>query len=125
MQKCMSFNDAEIVSVKGNDYRIHIGYMDDDKIKSVCITLSKMSTYAKSDDGETKWMYFLIEDNKLLKKYNDIWNKVSNSIKKGFDSEPIYNKKCMKTKVKSFGNEATDFHDEEIPRVDYNYFCLE
>ena len=51
--------------------------------------------------------------------------KSANSIKKGFDSEPIYNTKCMKTKIKSFGNEATDFQDEEIPRVDYNYFCLE
>ena len=27
----------------------------------------------------TKWMHFLIEDGKLLKEYNDIWNKVSKS----------------------------------------------
>ena len=30
---------------------------------------------------------FLIRDNKLLEKYNEIWNKVSNTIKNGFDSE--------------------------------------
>ena len=36
-------------------------------------------------------MYFLIEDDELLKKYNGIWNKVSNSIKKELDNEPIYN----------------------------------
>ena len=26
--------------------------------------------YVKSYDGQTKWMYFLIEDNDLLEKYN-------------------------------------------------------
>ena len=36
-------------------------------------------------------MYFLYEDDGLLKKYNDIWNKASNSIKKGFESEAICN----------------------------------
>ena len=40
-----------------------------------------MSAYVKGYDGETKWMYFSIEDEKLLKKY-DTWNKVSNSMKK-------------------------------------------
>ena len=34
----------------------------------------------------------MIEDDELLKK-KDIWNKVSQSIKKELDSKPIYNKK--------------------------------
>ena len=54
--------------------------------------LPKTSAYAKNYDGETKWMYFLIEDDDLLKKYNTIWDKVSADIKKEFDSEPVYNK---------------------------------
>ena len=37
-------------------------------------------------------MYFLIEDDDLLEKYNTIWDKVSAGIKKEFDSEPVYNK---------------------------------
>ena len=37
-------------------------------------------------------MYFSIEDDDLLKKYNTIWDKVSADIKKEFDSEPVYNK---------------------------------
>ena len=44
--------------------------------------LLKTSPYIKSYDGETKWMYFFIEDDKLLEKYNGIWYKASNSIKK-------------------------------------------
>ena len=33
-------------------------------------------------------MSFLIKDDNLLKKYNDIWNKVINSIKKELDCDP-------------------------------------
>ena len=35
------------------------------------------------------WMYFLIEDDDLLEKCNNIWNKVSVDIKKEFDREPV------------------------------------
>ena len=47
-----------------------------------------MSTYVKSY-GETKWIYFLIED--LLRKYDSIWDKVSADIKTELDSESVYN----------------------------------
>ena len=42
-------------------------------------------------------MPFLVKDNELLEKYNEIWDKVSKTIKKEFDSESAYNKKCLKT----------------------------
>ena len=47
-------------------------------------------------------MSFSIQNNELLEKYNEIWDKVSNTIKKGFDSEPVYNEKYLRTKVKSY-----------------------
>ena len=37
-------------------------------------------------------MYFFIEDDDLLKKYNTILNKASADIEKEFDSKPVYNK---------------------------------
>ena len=37
-------------------------------------------------------MYFSVEDDDLLEKYNTIWDKVSADIKKEFDDEPVYNK---------------------------------
>ena len=47
-------------------------------------------------------MFFWIIDDGLLQKYNKIWDKVSNIIKKGFSSEPVYNKNYLKTKVKFY-----------------------
>ena len=35
MQKVMSFNDVDIVSIKGSDYRIHFWYMSKDDQKSI------------------------------------------------------------------------------------------
>ena len=45
-------------------------------------------------------MYFLIEDDDLLEKYNAICDKVSADIKKEFDIEPVYHKNFLKTKSK-------------------------
>ena len=54
----------------------------------------------RRDFDETKYMSFFIKDYELLEKYNEIWEKVRNSIKKEFDSEPIYNFKNLKTKIR-------------------------
>ena len=35
MQKAMNFNDIAIISIKGNDYRIHFWYMSKDEAISV------------------------------------------------------------------------------------------
>ena len=59
-------------------------------------------------------MYFLIGDDDLLEKYNTIWDKVTADIKKEFDSEPVYDKNYLKTKIKSHGNEVTDFYDKKL-----------
>ena len=86
--------------------------------------LSKTSAQVKSYRERTKWMCFLIKDDGLLEKYNTVWNKVSADIKKEFDSEPVYNEHFLKTKIKSHDNEAADFYDKNLPKVDSNHTCL-
>ena len=51
-------------------------------MKPLHIMLPKASAYVKSYNGQTKWMYFLIENDDLLEKYNNILDKVSADIKK-------------------------------------------
>ena len=94
-------------------------------VKKTINTKTKTSSFVKSYDGQTKLMYHLTEDEDLLEKYNTIWDKVRAEIKKEFDSEPVYNKNFLKTKVKSYGDDVKDFYDKEIPKVDSNYTCLE
>ena len=63
---------------------------------------------------------FFVEDEELLR-YTNTWNKVSNSMQKEFYSEPIYNKKILKTEIKSSSYDTTDFHDKEMPKVGSNH----
>ena len=82
------------VSFRDKNYKYFIGYMDDNyKIKRLRIMFWKTNVYVKTYDGKTKWIYFSIEDDKLLTKYDDIWNKINHTIEKEFDNEPICNKK--------------------------------
>ena len=75
--------------------------------------LLKASAYLKPCDGETEQMYFSVEDDELLESYNAIWNKFNNSVKKEFDFERIYKNKFLKIRVRSYGDEVSDFHDKK------------
>ena len=60
---------------------------------------------------------FVIKDNELLGKYNEIWEKVSSRIKKGFDSESVYIETYLKTKIRSYnGNINKNFHNNKISK---------
>ena len=74
------------ISFGEKNYKYFIGYLyNDNKVRPLHIMLSKTSVYVKCYDGQTKWMYFLIEDDDLLKKYSTISDKVSADIKKEFE----------------------------------------
>ena len=45
---------------------------DDYKTKSLYLMLPNLKAYLKSYVGQTKWMYFLTEDDQLLKKRKNI-----------------------------------------------------
>ena len=62
-------------------------------------------------------MSFLIKDDELLEKFDEIWEKVKNSIKNEFDSKPVYNEKDLKAKIKSYNRKIkTNFHNNKISR---------
>ena len=103
-----------------------IVYLQDNyKIKLLQIIITKTSAYIKCYDGQTKWMYLLIEYDGLLKKYNNIWDKFGTNIKETFHSKPVYNKIFLKTTIKSYGDKVIDFHDKEMPKAGSNHTCLE
>ena len=45
---------------------------DDHKVRPLHIMPPKTTAYVKRYDGQTKWMYFLIENDDLLEKYSII-----------------------------------------------------
>ena len=81
------------------EFRYVIGLKDTKKMRSLCIFLPKLSAYRKAF-VENRYISFLISNNKLLEKYNEIWEIISNSIKKEFDSNLVYNKKILEYQTK-------------------------
>ena len=69
------------VSFGKKGFKYFIGHKDVKKIRPLCIFLPKMRAYRKDFD-ETKYISFLKKDNELLEKYNEIWEKVKNILKK-------------------------------------------
>ena len=82
-----------------------------------------MIEYTKYFDSN-KAMSFKVIDKKLLKKYTKIWGKISSSIGKEFDSEPVDedNDIYIKIKIKSHGDKVnTNFQGKEIPKESASY----
>ena len=70
-------------------------------------------------------MNLLGNDKKLLKKYNKTWDKISNLLEKVSDSEPVYNDKYIKTRIKIYNNRVyTNFQYNEIPKDNEYYTFL-
>ena len=83
------------ISSSEKNYKYFIDSLYHDyKVNPLQIMLPRLSAYVKRYDGQTKWMYFLSEDDDLLEKYNAIWDKVSADIKK-----PKLNLMVMKLQI--------------------------
>ena len=60
-------------------------------------------------------MNLLVHDEELLKRCDAIQDKINNLLKKELDSEPVYDYKYIKTKVKTYNNKInTNFHGNKI-----------
>ena len=57
-----------------------------------------MSGYMKYFENRGKNMSFIIKDDSILVKYNEIWNKIKNTISIKFHSMPVYDEKYRKAK---------------------------
>ena len=113
-----------MVSFNKKGFKYLIGYKDDKKVRPLWISLRKMSAYRKDFD-ETKCMSFLIKDDELLEKYNEIWETVKNSINKEVDSEPVCNEKYLRAIMKSFnGKINTNFCNNKIPKEGPRFIYL-
>ena len=107
-------------------FKYFIGYLHDDNvIRPLCIILRQMSGYIKYFDNGGKNMSFKIEDKSVYFKYTEIWNKIKNSLNSKFYSQPIYDDKYIKTKVKTFSSMINNlFSGNKIPKDRIHYICI-
>ena len=84
-----------------------------------------MIGYVKHFGNGNNTMSFNASDNKLFKKYNKLWEKVSSLMDKKSNSELVYGDKYIKTTIKSYGGKIkTNFQGKKIPKGNTAYKCL-
>ena len=70
-------------------------------------------------------MSFIIKDDNVLDKYNEIWDKIKETWSLKFDSMPVYDEKYIKAKVWEFsGVIKPNFLGYEGPQENKHYTCI-
>ena len=77
-------------------FKYFIGYKEGEIVKPLCIILPKMSGYIKYFENQGKNTSFVIKDDSVLDKYNEIWNKIKNTLNIKFHSMLVYDEKYIK-----------------------------
>ena len=64
--------------------------------------LTQMSGYIKYFESDRKNMSFVIKVDDVLNKYNEIWDKIKETLSIKFHGMSVYDKKYIKAKVREF-----------------------
>ena len=106
---------------KHNDegFKYFIGYLKGEITKPLCIILPQMS------GNGSKNMFLLIKDDEVWDKYDKSWDVIKNNLNVKFHSEPVYEYKYLKTKVRELNSEIkTNFLNDGMPKENMHYSCI-
>ena len=106
-------------------FKYFIGYKEGEIVKPLCIILPQMTGYIKYFENGGKNMSFEIKDDYMLNKYNEIWDKIKETLNIKFHSMSVYDEKYIKVKVREFnGVIKTNFSGDKIPEENEHYACI-
>ena len=131
-KKLFSLNDIDVNKIllsRKESYgtkkslKYFTGYNDGDVIRLFCILLPQMIGYVKHYDSH-KTMSYKVSDNKLLRKYSKIWERLGNLLNIEFDTEPVRGDvdKYIKTKIIMHEDRVnTNFQGKKVPKENNAY----
>ena len=93
------------------------GYLNNDTIQPLCVILPQMDGYIKYFDDGGKNISFVTDDEKIYKKYNEIWEVITNVLKIAFTVNPVRYDIYLVAKLKIFNkiNRTTFNNNNYIP----------
>ena len=96
--------DQMVVSDKfkhsDDGFKYLIGYQENEIVKPLCIILPQMSGYIKYFKNKGKNMSFMVRDDSVLNKQNEVWDKIKEKLNIKFDTLPVYDQIYIKAKVR-------------------------
>ena len=106
-------------------FKHFIGYLEGGIVKPLCIILPQISGYFKYFENGGKNMSLLIKDDEVCNKYDKIWDATKDKLGINFHSEPVYEYKYLKAKVREFdGVIKTNFLGNDMPKENIHYTCI-
>ena len=70
-------------------------------------------------------MSFVVKDDSVQNKYNEIWDKIKEKLNIKFHSMPVFDQTYIKAKVREFdGVIKTNFLGDKIPKENMHYTCI-
>ena len=111
---------------KHNDdgFKHFIGYKKGEIVKPLCI-LPQMTEYIKYFENGGKNMSFVIKDDDMVDKCNEIWEKIKETLSIKFHNIPVYDEQYIKAKVREFnGVFKTNLLSDEVPKENEHYLCI-
>ena len=104
---------------------------EDEIIKPLCITLPQISGFIKYFYVGKKMSFMTDEEEHIAAlQANKIWKKIEKTLGVKLDSNPMFEERCIKTKLKTYNNRVnTVFLDtknlnNEIPEEKTHYSCI-
>ena len=75
-------------------------------------------SYLKYIESGGKNMSFVIKDDYVLDKYNEIWDKIEKKLSIKFHNTLVHDEKYIRAKVREFnGVIKTNFLNDEVPKI--------
>ena len=111
--------------INDTTYKYLCGYLNNNVIQPLCVILPQMNGYIKNFEGGGKNMLFVMDDEEIYEKYNEIWEVVRKLLKLKFTVGLIRDDKYIIAKLKIFnGTNRTTFTDNIIPFEKNLYACI-
>ena len=106
-------------------FKYFIGYQEGEIVQPLWIILPQISGYIKYFEYGNKNMSFLIKDDEVREKFEQIWDVIKNKLKIKFYSLPVYDKKYFKTNVGEYdGVIKANFLGSDMPKENMHYTCI-
>ena len=110
-------------------YKYLCGYLNNDVIQPLCIILPQMNGYIKYFDNGGKNMTFVMDNEKVYDKYNEIWEIIRKLLKVEITVNPVRDDKYLVAKLKIFNRiNRTTFNNNNnknnIPVERNHYICI-
>ena len=112
--------------INDTTYKHICGYLNNDTIQPLCVILPQMNRYIKYFDDGGKNMSFVMDDEKIYEKYNEIWEVIRNLLKIDFTANPVRDDIYLVAKLKIFNkiNRTTFNNNNYIPMERNHYICI-